>query len=115
MRARFQAAAATSAHPPLLTGRKSVFLWPVKLPKDDRRPNSWHTSAAEGATLAETKWTRLTADMPLGAYQPFIAMASLGEPKWPEESWPEVMKIALRDRLINSEDHPVVRELLGQS
>ena len=42
-------------------------------------------------------------------------LADLGEPKWPEESWPEVMKVALRDRLIDSTDHAVVRELLGQS
>ena len=98
-----------------VTRQGTASLWPVKLPKDDRRPNSWHTSAAEGAALAEKKWTRLTADMQLGAYQPFVATADLGEPKWPEESWPEVMKVALRDRLIDSTDHAVVRELLGQS
>ena len=91
-----------------------AFLWPVKLPKDDRRADSWRTSAAEAATLAETKWVRIAADMHLGAYQPFEAVADLGDPKWPNESWTEVVKIALRDRRIDSEDHAVIRQLLGQ-
>jgi hypothetical protein len=88
-------------------------LWPVKLPKDDRRADSWRTSAAEAAALAETKWVRIAADMHLGAYQPFVASADLGEPKWPAETWPEVVKIALRDRRIDSETHAVIRQLLG--
>ena len=91
-----------------------AFLWPVKLPKDDRRAESWRTSAAEAATLAETKWVRIAADMHLGAYQPFVAVADLGEPKWPSESWTDVVKIGLRDRRIDSEDHAVIRQLLGQ-
>ena len=97
-----------------VTRAGTAFLWPVKLPKEDRRADAWRQSAAEAATLAETKWLRLSADMNLGAYQPHVAMADLGEPKWPEEPWPTVVKIALRDRKIDSEDHAVVRELLGQ-
>jgi hypothetical protein len=57
---------------------------------------------------------RIAADMHLGAYQPFEAVADLGDPKWPSESWIEVVKIALRDRRIDSEDHAVVRQLHGR-
>ena len=57
---------------------------------------------------------RIAADMHLGAYQPFVAVADLGDPKWPSESWTDVVKIALRDRRIDSEDHAVIRQLLGQ-
>ena len=98
-----------------VTRQGTVFLWPVKLPKDDRRPNAWHTSAAEAAALAETQWVRIAADMQLGAYQPYVATADLGDPKWPEESWPAIAQVALRDRMITTESHPVVRELLGQA
>ena len=90
-------------------------LWPIKLPKEDRRVDEWRRSAAEAAHLAEKKWIRLTADMHLGAYQTFEAVADLGEPKWPTESWAEVLKVALRDRRIDSEDHAVIRQLLGHA
>ena len=98
-----------------VTRQGTVFLWPVKLPKDDRRPNSWHASAAEAAALAETQWTRVASDMQLGAYQPYLAEADLGAPKWPEESWPDVVRVALRDKMIETESHPVVRELRGRA
>jgi hypothetical protein len=97
-----------------VTRAGTAFLWPVKLPREDRRADAWRQSAAEAATLAETKWLRLSADMHLGAYQPHVATGDLGEPKWPEEPWAIVVKIALRDRKIDSEDHAVLRELLGQ-
>jgi len=98
-----------------VTRQGVVFVWPIKLPRDDRRADEWRKSAAEAAHLAESKWVRLVADMHLGAYQPYAANSDLGEPKWPAESWPEVLKVALRDRRIDSEDHAVVRQLLGQA
>ena len=98
-----------------VTRQGTAFLWPIKLPREDRRPNPWHTSAAEVAGLAEKRWTRVTADMQLGAYQPFIAPSDLGDPKWPEEPWQEIAKLALRDKMISAESHPVVRDLLGRA
>jgi hypothetical protein len=37
----------------------------------------------------------------------------LPEPEWPETSFEELMQIAFRGRIINSLDHPVIRQLLG--
>jgi len=93
----------------------TAFLWPIKLPREDRRVDEWRRSAAEAAHLAESKWIRLAADMHLGAYQTFEAVADLGDPKWPAESWAEVVKVALRDRRIDNEDHAVIRQLLGHA
>ena len=98
-----------------VTRQGTAFLWPVKLPKDDRRADAWRQSAMEAAMLAETKWVRIAADMNLGAYQPYEAVADLGDPKWPVEPWVTVVKVALRDHMIDSEDHAVIRELLGQA
>jgi hypothetical protein len=97
-----------------ITRQDVIFLWPVKLPRDDRRGDAWRKSAGECAGLAQDKWVRVVADMSLGAYQPYVAMAELGEPKWPEEPWSKVFKLATRDRMIESEQHPLVRRLLGQ-
>jgi hypothetical protein len=98
-----------------VTRQATAFLWPIKLPKEDRRVDEWRRSAAEAAHLAETRWIRLAADMHLGAYQTFEAVADLGDPRWPSEPWAEVVKVALRDRRIDSEDHAVIRQLLGHA
>jgi hypothetical protein len=97
-----------------VTRQGVVFLWPIKLPRDDRRSDDWRRSAAEAAHLAESRWIRLTAHMSLGAYETFEAVADLGDPKWPPESWTEIVKIALRDRRIDDANHAVIRQLLGK-
>jgi len=43
-----------------------LFLWPVRLPGTDGRTNRWHTSAAEAATHAMSRWIRVKANMALG-------------------------------------------------
>jgi hypothetical protein len=98
-----------------ITRQGTPFLWPLRLPKDDRRGNTWHQSALEAAALAEKNWVRIVADMGLGAYQPFVADKDLGDPKWPEEPWADIVKIALKKSVIDSEDHPVVQQLLGRA
>jgi hypothetical protein len=37
------------------------------------------------------------------------------EPVWPEEPFNELLRIAFRDRIISSPDHPVVKRLRGQA
>ena len=60
-----------------------------------------------------TRWVRLTANMSLGAYEIFEAAGNIPQPVWPELSFPELLKIAFRDRLIDRLDHPVVLHLRG--
>jgi hypothetical protein len=90
-----------------------LYLWPVKLPPPDGRQMEWHRSAAEAAELAMDKWIRVSANMSLGAYELFQATGDLAEPDWPELAFPEILKIAFRDHMIDREDHPVVRRLRG--
>ena len=87
-------------------------LWPVKLPAPDGKHNEWHRSAAE-AEIAMNKWLRITANMSLGAYEMFEATGDLPEPTWPDLSFPEILKIAFRDHIIEKADHPVVQRLQG--
>jgi len=98
-----------------VTRQGVVFLWPIKLPRDERRGDEWRKSAAEAAHLGETRWIRVAADMHLGAYQAFEAVADLGEPKWPDEPWPAIVRIAFRGRYIGAEDHAVIRQLRGHA
>jgi hypothetical protein len=90
-----------------------VFLWPVRVPAADGRVNEWHVSQATAADAAMRAWIRMKANMSLRAYEIFQAENSIPDPTWPEQSFAELLRIAFRDRLINSLDHPAVKRLRG--
>jgi hypothetical protein len=90
-----------------------LHVWPVKLPGPDGKYNEWHHSSAEAAELAMYKWVRLTANMSLGAYELFEATGDLPEPTWPDLPFPEILKIAFRDHIVDKVDHPLVQRLGG--
>jgi hypothetical protein len=51
--------------------------------------------------------------MSLGAYEITVAESVIADPVWPELSYQELVRIAYRDRMITSLDHPVVKRLRG--
>ena len=90
-----------------------AFLWPIRLPGPDGKIDDWSRTALEASRMAQTEWVRLSANMALGAYD--IAVATFhAEPAWPNLSFHEILKIAFRDRVISSWDHPVLRRLRGE-
>ena len=91
-----------------------LMLWPLKLPGEDGRSNPWHESALEAATIAETKWVRLAANMSLGAYDVFQATGELPEPDWPDISFEEIIGIAFKNYYIEDSEHALVKRLRGQ-
>ena len=92
----------------------TVFLWPVRLPGADGRQLEWHRSAAEAAEMAMKRWVRVKANMNLGAYEMYVAAnENIVDPVWPEQSFEEILRIAFRDRFIDSPEHPVVKRLRG--
>ena len=68
----------------------------------------------EGAELAKNKWLRITANLSLGAYEYAAALNGLPDPEWPEITFPEVLRIAFRDRIIDNFDHHVLKQLRGE-
>ena len=90
-----------------------VFLWPVKLPGSDGKTMAWHKSAAEAAEKAMTRWVRVTANMSLGAYDTFVAAATIPDPEWPKHTFKELLRVAFKDRLVADLDHPLVKRLRG--
>jgi hypothetical protein len=93
----------------------TVFLWPVRLPAPDDRKSEWLRSAREAAELAMTRWVRLKANMSLGAYEITVAESVMADPIWPRLSFQELVRIAYRDRMVTTTDHPVVKRLRGLS
>jgi hypothetical protein len=91
-----------------------LFLWPVKLGTGGARVLEWYRSAREAAEKCMTGWHRVAANMNLGAYEMTPATKKHPDPEWPTASFPELLRIAFRDRFIDRLDHPVVRQLRGE-
>ena len=51
--------------------------------------------------------------MHFGAYEVNVATGNLGEPEWTEEKFEALFRLAFRDRVICSIDHPVIQKLKG--
>ena len=90
-----------------------VSLWPVRLPDPDGREMEWHRSAREAAEMAMSRWVRIKSNRALGAYEIFEAQGCIAEPVWPDLDFQQIIRIAFRDRLITSLDHPVIKRLRG--
>jgi hypothetical protein len=91
----------------------AVSLWPVPLTADDKRENTWHMSARKAAEIAEKKWVRMQSNMSTKSYD-VVTSSALQDPIWPNYTLRELLEIAFGDgRLIDREDHPVVRQLKG--
>ena len=59
------------------------------------------------------QWIRLAANRTLGAYETYVATGDLPEPEWPEKSFQDLLRVAFRDRYVDTLDHPVVKRLRG--
>jgi hypothetical protein len=97
--------------------RKVVFLWPARLPEAEATGGggrAWHTSALEVADEAKKHWVKLRGNRDLGAYEMDRARGDLGEPAWPDQSFKELLKLAFKDRFIDTPHHDVIRELHGE-
>jgi hypothetical protein len=93
--------------------QKVVFFWPVRLPGADGRSDNWSQSALDAAELATTHWVRVTSDQSLGAYQVQYAKYT-HEPEWPQLPMQALLRIAFRERYIDTLDHVILRQLRGE-
>jgi hypothetical protein len=93
----------------------TLFFWPVRLPSPDGKDNNWWKTGREHAVRAMEDWVRIKANMNLGAYDVYKADYT-DKPEWPEGMgyW-DLIKIAFRDYLIISVDHPVIKRLRGKA
>lgn len=92
-----------------------LFLWPVNSEVEEIgvKRNHWNESSRTAAELAQRGWVKVVSNMSLGAYEVFEATGKLPDPDWPELSFQEILRIALKNNFIDSMDHIVIRKLLG--
>lgn len=90
-----------------------LFIWRVKLPGPDGRSNTWTDSALQIVAAAERSWCRMVSDTANGIYTHYEPTAELPDPQWPKLTFDAIIRIAFRGRMIDSLDHPIIRELRG--
>lgn len=101
---------------PYLTRTGSLGLWPVSLPDDllGKRDTTWGVTARAAAEIAETKWVRMQSNMASRQYD-IVTSTKIPDPVWPNIALNNILKIAFGDgHLIDSLDHPVIRQLQGE-
>jgi hypothetical protein len=109
---------------PLITARirsvllVAIFCWPLRqigiwpVPLDTEGVGQpWWESARTAYENAMVRWTQMSAGN--GHYVVSVAEGDIPDPEWPERSFNELLKIGLKDRIINSDDHAVMKRLRG--
>jgi hypothetical protein len=91
-----------------------LFLWEVNLPRSDGRVDEWSRTALEAINRATKRWVRVAANMGLGGYELYEATGPLPDPEWPAIPFPELLRVAFKDRYIADLNHPVLRRLRGE-
>jgi hypothetical protein len=88
------------------TGR--LFWWYIKMGTEHRR-NHWAESALKAVEIAQGKWIRVIAARE--GYEIREAKAQMPEPQWPDMSQEDAIKLAFKDRVIDTMDHPIAKRL----
>jgi hypothetical protein len=78
------------------------------------RRNLWHSSLKNAINLAEDEWIRVQANMSAGQYEITSSVNDLGFPRWPTQSMEELVNDAFAGRIIDSLDHPYIRQIQGR-
>ena len=94
-----------------LTREGGLYLWLRSLGGND----TWSQSAARVTDRAENEWARATSSRSLSEYKCKVATGIDDEPNWPKESFIEILRAAFEGKVIDSLDHPVVKQLHGLS
>jgi len=78
------------------------------------RRNLWQSSYKDAIDQAENNWVRVEANMKAGQYEITKSSNDLGDPKWPNQPMEELINDAFSGRIIDSPDHPYIRQIQGR-
>jgi hypothetical protein len=91
-------------------------LWPIRLPNEAGRLDSYNRSALEIVNGYAGEWIRVTLDESGRCYQ-VVEMASkveMPQPKWPEGGFAYLFGVAIKANIITSLEHPLLKTLRGE-
>jgi hypothetical protein len=99
-----------------ITKRGSTFLWPARLWDGDTSmlARTWYESALSIAEDAKTHWVKMVSDQEASSYFAVKAFGDLGQPQWLDLTFRDLIFKAFRVYIIDSLEHPVIREINGE-
>ena len=90
-----------------------TFIWPVPCDEGQSRKSTWNESARAGYHRAKTIWVKLVSDRAAFMYRLYEAEGQLPEPRWPTTPFGQLLSLAFRNRIIDTEDHPILKAQRG--
>lgn len=96
----------------IITRGGAIMFWPIRLPGEDGKIDTWNESALEIVRSYPDRWIRMKSNREAGAYEVVEPNCPPPPPVWPAD--PQALfQIALRGRIITSAEHRVVKQLRG--
>jgi hypothetical protein len=91
-------------------------LWPIKLPDETGRLDSYNESALAIVTEYAGQWVRIICNQQSRAYEVLSSpQADAPAPQWPSGAFPFLLETAFRGRIIRNIDHPELKALRGEA
>lgn len=101
---------------PYVTQDGALRLWPVRLPDPDTgKLDSYSETAHDAATRYRGKWIRVAANRREAQYEVTLMKRKAAPPRFPDLTEEEMLRLAFKDKVIDSLDHPAIADLeLGE-
>lgn len=98
-----------------ITRKGAVKLWAIAVPDSEGKIHDYPASAREIANAAVGRWLRVTTNKQLSVYEPVVTEVDVPDPRWPDKTMEELLRLAFSGKIIDTEDHPLLLEFLGQA
>ena len=79
-----------------------------------RSEHNWHSSARTTMRRLVSEWGMVKSEMRSETYKIELPDDDLGEPQWPAGSYDDWFLKGFTDKVLDSEDHPVLKDLRGK-
>jgi len=98
------------------TRQGTTSLWPIRLPDETGRLDTYNESALTIIEQYPAQWIRVIPNQIDRCYDVLeTPSVELPAPKWPEGGFKELFAKAFKNRVINDINHPVLKALRGEA
>jgi hypothetical protein len=98
------------------TKQSTVALWPIRLPDESGRLDTYNESALTIVREHAGRWVRVLANQQNRAYDVLESpLVELPSPQWPTGGFEFLFATAFRGRIIDNINHPYLKTLRGEA
>ncbi len=98
------------------TKQSTIALWPIRLPDESGRLDTYNESALTIVGEHAGRWVRILANQQNRAYDVLESpLVELPAPQWPTGGFEFLFATAFRGRIIDSINHPYLKMLRGEA